>query len=141
LSDERLKQEIWKRFTKEQVIFVATSEGDQPRVRPVTLVPLNDRLYVTTGTNDAKVKQLVQNPRSEFCLLLEEGGHKGSLRVECLTRIVDDPDTKANVYHNVSFADEFWSGPEDPTYTLIEFKPIAFEYMKPNTIESIRVKP
>jgi uncharacterized pyridoxamine 5'-phosphate oxidase family protein len=70
-ANDRLLQEIWKLFQEQQHVFLATAEGDQPRLRPVTLLHLLDKLYVATGSNDAKVKQLKQNPKVEFCLLLE----------------------------------------------------------------------
>jgi len=39
--------ESWFRF--QQVVYLATSEGDQPRVRPVSLINFKRRFYVITG--------------------------------------------------------------------------------------------
>lgn len=43
---EELKTEIWDSFAEQQHIFLATVEGDQPRVRPVTLIYLSNKMYV-----------------------------------------------------------------------------------------------
>ena len=137
---EELIQEVWKNFNEEPHIFLATTEGGQPRVRPVTLIHLQDRLFVTTGSNNAKVKQIKQNPKTEFCLLLEKGERKGTIRAECVVQIVEDKDVKADVYNNVSFAKEFWTSSEDPNYTLIELQPTSFEYMKPGSTEAVKIK-
>ncbi len=134
-----LEREIWESFSKEQHVFLATAEGDQPRVRPVTLIRLKDRLYVTTGTGDAKVQQIKRNAKTEICLLLEEKGSKGTLRAECLAKLVQDKNVRNYVYRNISFSKEFWTSPEDPNFTLIELQPIAFEYMKPGTIQAIKM--
>jgi len=45
-----LKEEVWGYFKDRQFIFLATSEEDQPRVRPVTLFYLDGRFWVLTGT-------------------------------------------------------------------------------------------
>jgi uncharacterized pyridoxamine 5'-phosphate oxidase family protein len=138
-SDE-LIQEIWKSFSGKPHIFLATIEGDQPRVRPVTLVHLQNKLFVTTGSNDAKVKQIKQNPKAEFCLMLEKEERKGTIRGECEARIVENKDVKAEVYNNISFAKEFWRSSEDPNYTLIWLQPKAFEYMKPGSVQAVQIK-
>lgn len=138
-SDELIR-EVWKSFSGEPHIFLATVEGDQPRVRAVTLALLQNKLFVTTGSNDAKVKQIKQNPKTEFCLLLEKDERKGTLRAECEARIVEDKDIKTDVYNNISFAKEFWKSPEDPNYTLIRLQPNAFEYMKPGSVQAVKIR-
>ena len=140
LNDKGVElQKIWSYFSGEPHVFLATADGDQPRVRPVTLVHLRDKLYVTTGSDNAKVKQMAQNPKIEFCLLFEEDERKGTIRTECIARIVNDKKVKAEVFSSLSFAEEFWESAEDPGYTVIELKPIAVEYMKPESIEAIRI--
>jgi uncharacterized pyridoxamine 5'-phosphate oxidase family protein len=139
-TNDELIQEVWKNFSEEPHIFLATIEGDQPRVRPVTLVHLRNKLFVTTGSNDAKVKQINQNLKTEFCLLLEKDDRKGTIRAECKATIIEDKDVKADVYNNISFAKEFWKSPEDPSFTLIGLQPIAFEYMKPGSVEAVKIR-
>lgn len=139
-ANDELKQEIWKSFGEEPHIFLATIDVDQPRVRPVTLIYLRRKLFVTTGSNDAKVKQIKQNPKTEFCLLFEKDERKGTIRAKCVARIVQDKDVKADVYKSISFAKEFWKNPEDPNYTLIELQPLSFEYMKPGSIQALKIE-
>ena len=137
---DELIREVWKSFGGEPHVFLATVEGGQARVRPVTLVHLQNRLFVTTGSNDAKVKQIKQNSKTEFCLVLEKDERKGTIRAECEATIVENKDIKADVYNNISFAKEFWKSPEDPNYTLIELQPNAFEYMKPGSVQAVKIR-
>lgn len=138
-NNPNLTQEIWSKFADQQHVFLATAEKDQPRVRPVTLIYLNRELFIATGSNDAKIKQIEQNPKTEFCLLLEDGEQKGTIRVECKAQILADAKVKAEVYDKTSFIREFFEVPEDPGYALLKLQPTVFEYMKPGAIEAKKV--
>ena len=51
-----------------QTYYLATVEGDQPRVRPFgTALIYNDKLYIQTGKVKAVSKQLAANPKAEIC--------------------------------------------------------------------------
>ena len=51
-----------------QTYYLATVEGDQPRVRPFgTALVYNDKLYIQTGKVKAVSKQLAANPKAEIC--------------------------------------------------------------------------
>ena len=48
--------------------FLATAEGDQPRVRPFgTVLLYNGKLYIQTGKAKSVSKQLAANPKAEIC--------------------------------------------------------------------------
>ena len=48
--------------------YLATVEGDQPRVRPFGTVEIFEgRLYIQTGKVKAVSKQLQANPKAEIC--------------------------------------------------------------------------
>jgi uncharacterized pyridoxamine 5'-phosphate oxidase family protein len=140
-TQEDLKQEIWRNFVEQQTIFLATADGNQPRLRPVTLIRLKNRLFVATGARDAKVKQIRQNPKTEFCLLVEKEGRKGTIRAECEAELVQDSNLKADAYNKIPFMKEFWSSPEDSGYALIELQPTGYEYMRTGSIEAVKVRP
>ena len=51
-----------------QTYYLATVEGDQPRVRPFgTALVYNDKLYIQTGKLKAVSRQLAINPKAEIC--------------------------------------------------------------------------
>lgn len=60
-------------FLKESgAYFLATVEGDQPRVRPFgTAHIFEDHLYIQTGKVKAVSKQIAENPRVEICAMKE----------------------------------------------------------------------
>ncbi|MBQ1325015.1 MAG: pyridoxamine 5'-phosphate oxidase family protein [Solobacterium sp.] len=51
--------------------FLATVEGDQPRVRPFGTIHIyNGKLYIQTGNVKPVAKQLKANPKAEICAFL-----------------------------------------------------------------------
>ena len=66
-------QEVYD-FLKEAVTYyLATVEGDQPRVRPFgTYIVFEGKLYIQTGKEKPVSKQMAANPKIEICALLGE---------------------------------------------------------------------
>ncbi|MBR5315003.1 MAG: pyridoxamine 5'-phosphate oxidase family protein [Clostridia bacterium] len=53
---------------KAEVCYLATVEGDQPRVRPFgTINEFEGKLYIQTGKIKPTSKQLAANPKAEIC--------------------------------------------------------------------------
>ena len=51
-----------------QTYYLATEEGDQPRVRPFgTALIYEGKLYIQTGRSKKVSKQLSENPKVEIC--------------------------------------------------------------------------
>ncbi len=79
-------QEVYVFLKKCETYFIATSEGDQPRVRPFGTIDLfENELYIQTGKVKNVSKQIHANPKIEICGLI--GGEW--IRVEALA-IEDD---------------------------------------------------
>lgn len=54
--------------------YLATVEGDQPRVRPFGTIDIfEDKLYIQTGKVKKVSKQLQINPKAEICAFGEGG--------------------------------------------------------------------
>ena len=54
------------------VYYLATTEGDQPRVRPFGTIDLfEDKLYIQTGKSKDVSKQMQENPKIEICAFAE----------------------------------------------------------------------
>ena len=53
---------------KASVYYLATAEGDQPRVRPFgTVNEFEGKLYIQTGKVKPTSRQLAVNPKAEIC--------------------------------------------------------------------------
>ena len=139
-TDEAVLNEVWEKFGEQQYIFLATADEDQPRVRPVTLIHHQKKFFVATGTEDAKVNQIKNNPKVAFCLMIEEGDQKGTIRAMGQAEIVKDLDIKTDLYNRVSWMKEFWKSPMEPSYTLFRVHVQGFEYMKPGSMQAVKIQ-
>ena len=138
--EDKYRREVWRRLKGQQNVFLATGDGDQPRVRAVTVIQLRNRLFFATGSKSAKVKQIMHNPKIEFCLMFGKKGNRGTVRAQCIATIVNEKNIKFDVYSNTPLLGEFWKSPEDRSYTLIEFEPVSFEYYQPGSIKAKTIK-
>ncbi len=67
-------ERICKFLKDAETYYLATVEGDQPRVRPFGTVNLFEgKLYIQTGKKKPVAKQLAANPKAELCAF-----HNGS---------------------------------------------------------------
>ena len=61
-------REVYDFLKKCGVYYLATVEGDQPRVRPFGTVDIfEDRLYIQTGKIKPVADQMKANPKVEIC--------------------------------------------------------------------------
>ena len=83
-------------FLKDQTYFLATQDGDQPRVRPFGTVDIfEDKLYIQTGKVKPTYAQIMANPKVELCCfkngtwLRVEGELVPDERVEAKAHMLD----------------------------------------------------
>ncbi|MDL2243638.1 pyridoxamine 5'-phosphate oxidase family protein [Bacteroidales bacterium OttesenSCG-928-J19] len=76
-----------------KVFFIATTEGDQPRVRPFGVVAdIHDKVYLATDNTKKCFRQMLENPKVEMAGMLPDGRW---IRVTGV--LVHDPSREAKV--------------------------------------------
>ena len=61
-------EEVFELLKKSGAYYLATVDGDKPRVRPFGTVDLfNGKLYIQTGKKKDVSKQIEKNPNAELC--------------------------------------------------------------------------
>ena len=99
--------------------YIATVDGDQPRVRPFgTIHIFEGRLYVQTGRVKNVAKQLMANGKVELCAM------KGKEWIRVSGTLVEDPRREAKV----SMLDDYESlkgmySPDDDNTMVLYFQP------------------
>jgi len=139
ISDD-IKKEVWNNFEKFQPVYLATTDGEKPKVRPVTLAYLNSKFWIFTGTNDAKIKQIKTNPKIEFCFLFKKGENSGYVRGNGIAIITQDPKIKEQMANKCTYFNQYWESSDDPNYTLLELEIDEIEYLKPGEILAQKYK-
>jgi uncharacterized pyridoxamine 5'-phosphate oxidase family protein len=63
-------EEVYEFLKKCGAYYLATADGDQPRVRPLaTVLIFENKLYIQTGKVKNVSKQMKKNPKIEICAL------------------------------------------------------------------------
>ena len=61
-------QKVYEFLKEADVYYLATIDGDQPRVRPFSTVNIfENKLYILTGKVKPVSKQILANPKTELC--------------------------------------------------------------------------
>ncbi len=96
--------------------YLATVQGDQPRVRPFgTIHIFEDKLYIQTGKGKAVAQQLLANPKVELSAMV------GGQWIRVAGTLVEDPRPEAQesmleAYPNLRSM--YTTGPEGNTMVL-----------------------
>ncbi len=130
-----------------RTVFIATADGDQPRVRPLALQFADERgFYFQTENIKNLFRQLGANKKVEMCFHSTQGGGLGTvMRVTGESEFVNDLELKAKLiaerpfYKNIGI-----KSPDDPLFVLFRvYKGEAFFWtfannMKESAIERIK---
>ena len=74
-----------------ETYYLATVEGDQPRVRPFGTVHLFEgKLYIQTGKGKSVAKQIASNPKVELCAMKHRSAGEHAQRLPVSSRHVHD---------------------------------------------------
>ena len=61
-------KEVYEFLNEAGTFFLATTDGNQPRVRPFGVVNIYDnKIYIQTGRRKNVSKQILANPKVEIC--------------------------------------------------------------------------
>jgi general stress protein 26 len=122
--------EVWPHFEAGGLVHLSTLDGDQPRVRVMTLIAYDQKLWVATRTGDDKVDQIRRNSNVEFTLVVPGEDRTGCLRVTADAVIVEDQSTRDEVASVIPWFTGYWKSSENPDFTLIrlDLKKILFDH-------------
>ena len=132
---ENTKREALSYLAGYSSVMLATVDANGPHVRPVTVIEYDNAYWIETGTASAKTAQIRDNPKIELCLIFTEGENSGYVRLSGRAEIVTDAAIRERISSHTEFFKDYWSRPEDPSFTLLHIIPAALEYMRPGEME------
>ncbi len=115
-------EEIWSLLQGIPTAHLATIDKDQPRVRPMGLITHNDSIWLSSPTDWSKVEQIRDNNKVEFTVAPKSETTTGSIRFTAIAEIVEDLKTKEDLAKVMTWFSDYWSGPDDPNFTLMKMK-------------------
>ena len=121
------------------LVYFATVEGEKPRVRPVTLIENQGKLYVITGMKNDKVSQIQRNANVEMIVPKRLGDAIAFLRISAQATIEDDPEVRARIAEAVEWFADYFNSPNSPDYALIRINPEVVLYKKPGIRDPVLI--
>ena len=110
-------EKVLEFLDKTQTYYLATVEGDQPRVRPFgTALIYDGKLYIQTGKGKPVSKQLAINPKAEICAF--DGSTGAWLRVAGELINDDNRDVKVAMLEKHPELKAMYSPDDDNTQVL-----------------------
>lgn len=130
-NESALQAEALSWIRQNQYAYLATVDKKQPRVRPIVLFNYDDGYWMVTFSGDSKVQQIAGNRWVEVCIPLHSDGQTGYVRLAGTAQIVTNNAQKAEAAEQCYFFDDYFSGSDDPDYSLISFDPSEIEFLRP----------
>ena len=108
-------QEVYDFLKKCETYYLATTEGDQPRVRPFATYHIFDgKLYIQTGKSKPVSQQMLKNPKIEICAF----GEGQWIRIEALAIEDDRREAKQSMLDAYPQLKDRYSADDDNTQVL-----------------------
>ena len=108
-------EKVYRFLDEAGTYYLATVEGDQPRVRPFgTILLYEGKLYIQTGKVKDVSKQLAANPKAEICAFKDDKW----LRVACELINDDNREAKVAMLEKMPSLKAMYSADDDNTQVL-----------------------
>ena len=129
MERSELKNKIAEIISKPQMASVATIKDGKPWVRYMMLTGEPDlTLYTSTFSAARKVEQINKDSNVDVILGGDEKNFKDPhVNIQATARVCTDLETKTK--HWDDHLKMFFSGPEDPNFSVIKISPQVIEYM------------
>lgn len=113
--------------------MLATVEGDQPRVRPVSPVRVDGfTIYIANLRSYGKTAQIAANPRVELCYL--EPDHD-QVRITGRAEIVEDRALIADIWQANRLLGHYLGSMDNPEFILYRVVPERVTFMREWALE------
>jgi len=110
--------------------YLATSDGDQPRVRPMMpLLTEEGQLLIALLGRSRTIQQVKENPQVEVCFVDRKMWY---CRVTGKGTMSDSIENKTILWNNIPMLKQYFAGPEDDNFFLLEIEIQELEAMTPH---------
>jgi general stress protein 26 len=108
--------------------FLATVDGDTPRVRPVSPVRLEGfTVWVASLAASGKTGQIRANKRVELCFMNDSHEQVRVAGTACET---DDHGTRSEIWNSYELLQKYFDDPDDPALIIYRIEPARVRYCR-----------
>lgn len=113
--------------------YLATIDGDQPRLRPVSPVRTDGfTVYVANLRGYHKTEEIAANPHVELCYLSDS---HDQVRITGIATIVDDRATLESIWNDNPLLRQYLGSIDNPDLILYRIAPNRVRFMREWAIE------
>ncbi|MCP3693301.1 MAG: pyridoxamine 5'-phosphate oxidase family protein [Planctomycetaceae bacterium] len=113
--------------------YLATVDGDQPRLRPVSPVKTDQfTVYVANLRSYGKTAEIAANPRVELCYMNAE---HDQVRITGLAEVVTDPQLLEEIWEANPLLRQYLGTIDNPALILYRVNPARVRYMREWALE------
>ena len=117
--------------------YLATIDGDQPRVRPVSPVRTDGfTVYVANLRSYHKTVEIAKNPRVELCYLDD---HHDQLRITGVAEVLTDTHLLQEIWDANPLLRQYLGTIDNPALIVYRVTPTQIRYMKEWALEYMNV--
>ena len=128
LEPFELVQQALSVIATDKLPYLATVDGDQPRLRPIAPVKTEGfTVYIANLRSYGKTAEIEANPRVEICYL---DGHNDQVRITGVAEVVTDKAIKAEIWESNPHLRNYMVDPENPDFLLYRVVPTRVRFMK-----------
>lgn len=113
--------------------YLATVDGDQPRLRPVSPVKTDGFIvYVANLRQYHKTREIEANPKVELCYLDE---HHNQVRITGVAEVVAERDLLQEIWESNALLRQYLGDPDNPDLIVYRIRPHRVRYMQEWALE------
>lgn len=117
--------------------LLATMDGDQPRLRPVSPVRTDGfTVYVANLRSYGKTAEIAANPKVELCYVDDE---HNQVRITAEAEVITEPDLLASIWESNPLLRAYLRTPDNPELIIYRMKPSRVRYMREWALEYYEV--
>ena len=108
--------------------MLATMDGDQPRLRPVSPVRVDGfTVYVANLRRYGKTREIAANPRVELCYLDDE---HDQVRITGIAEVLSDAAVLEEIWASNPLLRRYLGTPENPELIIYRIRPERVRFMR-----------
>ena len=112
---------------------LATVDGDQPRLRPVSPVRVDGfTIYVANLRSYGKTHEIAANPKVELCYLDE---HHDQVRITGTAEVLTDAALLREIWDSNPLLRRYLGSPENPALIIYRIRPERVRFMREWALE------
>ncbi|RDW15991.1 pyridoxamine 5'-phosphate oxidase family protein [Oceanobacillus chungangensis] len=134
MSQQEVKATIENILDNSSVGTMATVQHNKPHSRYMTFIRNGLNLYTATNKETHKIEEIEGNPFTHILLGYEgEGFGDEYVEYEGKVKITDSKELKKELWN--PYLENWFDGPNDPNYVILEITPIQISLMNKNGVE------